>query len=154
MEAEQIVSLLRRIRHEYGNDLQVIGGYIDLNRLEQAREYIHAVVEQHNQEPLCFSIACRLKPALYFYQQALSCRDLGVILRYKTAGWIPMPFLKKGRSPIKASKDWLKRTLSFGQGALHLRQHHCPKRQRPDGVLRRTPGQGSPGAGRGVTLCL
>ena len=31
------MSLLRRIRHEYGNDLQVIGGYIDLNRLEQAQ---------------------------------------------------------------------------------------------------------------------
>lgn len=82
MEAEQIVSLLRRIRHDYGNDLQVIVGYIDLNKPDQAREYIRSVVEQHNQERMLFE-SMPAEAALYFYQQALLCRDLGVILRYK-----------------------------------------------------------------------
>lgn len=82
MEAEQMVNLLRRIRHDYGNDLQVIMGYIDLGKPEQAREYIHSIVEQHLRERLLFE-SMPAEAALYFYQQALLCGDLGVILRYK-----------------------------------------------------------------------
>ena len=103
MEAEQIVSLLRRIRHEYGNDLQVIGGYIDLNRLEQAREYIHAVVEQHNQERMLFD-SLPAEAALYFYQQALSCRDLGVILRYKDCRVDSHAIFEKRQEPYQSLK--------------------------------------------------
>ena len=95
MEAEQIVSLLRRIRHEYGNDLQVIGGYIDLNRLEQAREYIHAVVEQHNQERMLFD-SLPAEAALYFYQRSLIMPGFGSNTKIqRLPGGFPCHFEKR-----------------------------------------------------------
>ena len=82
MEAEQMVNILRRIRHDNGNHLQVIMGYIDLGKPESARQYINSIVEQLYEERRLFE-ELPAEAALFFYQQALLCGDLGLILRYR-----------------------------------------------------------------------
>lgn len=82
MDAQAAADLLRRIRHDFGNHLQVILGYIDLGKLEQAREYIQEIVCETMLERKIFE-DCDAAAGLYFYQQLLAARDLGIILRYK-----------------------------------------------------------------------
>lgn len=81
METGRAVDILRRVRHDFGNYLQVVLGYIDLNRPEQARDYILGVVEELAAERIIFE-SLDAEAALYFYQQLLMARDLGIILRY------------------------------------------------------------------------
>lgn len=103
MEAEQMASILRRIRHDYGNHLQVILGYLDLGKPERVRQYIKTVVEQHNEERILFE---ELPPeaALYFYQQALLCGDLGLILKYRECHMDSHAVFEKGQEPYRSLK--------------------------------------------------
>lgn len=100
MEAEQAVDILRRLRHDFGNYLQVILGYIDLERPEQARKYILAVVEDLASERIVFE-NLEGEAALYLYQQLLMARDLGIILRYKELDSIPWTILQRKNEPFK-----------------------------------------------------
>ncbi|MGI5911382.1 MAG: Spo0B domain-containing protein [Syntrophomonadaceae bacterium] len=76
------VETLRQLRHDFGNYLQVILGYIDLNQPYQAREYILEIVENLAAERNIFEIPDN-QAILYFYNQLLKARNLGIILRYK-----------------------------------------------------------------------
>ncbi|MGS0765155.1 Spo0B domain-containing protein [Syntrophomonas curvata] len=93
METERAVDILRRVRHDFGNYLQVILGYIDLKRPEQARDYILGVVEDLASERIIFE-NLEEEAVLYFYQQLLMARDLGIILRYKELGRISWAVLQ------------------------------------------------------------
>lgn len=77
-----MLNLLRRVRHDFGNHLQVIMGYIDLGKPEEAKQYIKSLVALRAAERILFD---KLEPgaSLYFYEQLLSARDLGVILTYE-----------------------------------------------------------------------
>lgn len=101
MEAEQAVDILRRLRHDFGNYLQVILGYIDLERPEQARKYILAVVEDLASERIVFE-NLEGEAALYLYQQLLMARDLGIILRYKELDSISWTVLQRKNEPFKS----------------------------------------------------
>jgi hypothetical protein len=104
MEAELIINLLSRIRHDYGNHLQVIMGYIDLGRPEKARRYVNAVVEQLDEERRLFE---ELPPeaALYFYQQALLCSELGLILKYRDYCMDSHAVFENGQEPYSSLKQ-------------------------------------------------
>ncbi len=101
METEQMIATLRRLRHDFGNYLQVILGYIDLNRPEKAKSYILDIVEEMAAERNIFE---RLEPeaALYFYQQLLMARDLGIILKYKELRISSWAILKKQNQPFSS----------------------------------------------------
>ena len=70
MEAAEMVSMLRRVRHDYANHLQVISGYLDLGWKDQLSAYIREIIAGLNQERIIFD---SLPPddALYFYKQFL-----------------------------------------------------------------------------------
>lgn len=82
MEARQMVSLLRRVRHDYANHLQVISGYLDMGWEEQLSDYIRNIVAELNQERIIFE-SVSPEAALYFYEQLLMIKDLGIILIYE-----------------------------------------------------------------------
>lgn len=82
MDTPKIVNLIRRIRHDFANDLQVILGYIDLNRPQEAKRYISAIIEEMAAQRTIFE-KVEAEMALYFYQQMLLATELGVILRYE-----------------------------------------------------------------------
>ena len=82
MEAEQMVDLLRRVRHDFANHLQVISGYLDMEQPARVKQYLSAVMEEIIAERLIFE-SQQGEAALYFYEQMLSAYDLGITLRYE-----------------------------------------------------------------------
>lgn len=101
MEAEQALAILRRVRHDFGNYLQVILGYIDLNRPEQAKSYILDIVEELAAQRNIFE-SLDAEAALYFYQQLLMARDLGIILQYNELQICSWTTLKKQNQPYNS----------------------------------------------------
>ncbi|MGI5921449.1 MAG: Spo0B domain-containing protein [Syntrophomonadaceae bacterium] len=82
MEEQKVVDIIRRMRHDFGNYLQVIGGYLELDKKEQAQYYIREIAGRMAQERIIFELL-PADQALYFYQQVLLARELGVILVYE-----------------------------------------------------------------------
>lgn len=82
MEAGQMVSLLRRVRHDYANHMQVISGYLEMGWEGQLRDYIRSIVAELNQERIIFE-SVGPEAALYFYEQLLMIKDMGIILVYE-----------------------------------------------------------------------
>jgi stage 0 sporulation protein B (sporulation initiation phosphotransferase) len=100
VEAGQAVNIIRRLRHDFGNYLQVILGYIDLGQPQQAREYILKVVEELAEGRYIFESQDN-EAALFFFEQLLKARDLGIILRYKEINIKKWGLLKERNEPIK-----------------------------------------------------
>lgn len=98
MEGEKMIDILRRVRHDLGNHLQVISGYLDLGRLEEIREYIDTIAEEMKYEKWLFN---HLEPeaALYFYYQMLSAQDLGAIIRYTDIKIEDFKIIEKANEP-------------------------------------------------------
>lgn len=82
MRPQEILDLIRRIRHDFGNHLQIISGYNELGRSQEVKDYIAGIVEEMTAERTIFELASA-DIALYFYEQLLLARDLGIILRYE-----------------------------------------------------------------------
>lgn len=81
MDAKGAVRLIRRIRHDFGNHLQVLGGYVDMGMPEKVKEYIQGIVEQMDSERMVFSLDDP-EAAMHFYWQVLKALDMGVVLRF------------------------------------------------------------------------
>lgn len=110
MEGKRMVNLLRRVRHDYDNQLQVMMGYIDLGKPELAREYMLAQVELHREESRLFR-QFAAEAALYFYEQILLCGDLGVILRYKDCQVDSHAVFEKAQEPYRSLKQLSEKAL-------------------------------------------
>ncbi len=108
-----MVQLLRRVRHDYGNHLQVIMSYIDLGRHEMAKKYIVSVAEQAASERALFEQAPP-QVALYLYNQMLAARDLGIILEYNEIKTDSIDPLLLNGQPGQALKDLSKKLAKFG----------------------------------------
>ncbi len=113
MESEQMVAILRRMRHDFGNYLQVILGYIDLNRPEKAKSYILNIVEELAVQRNIFE-SLESEAALYFYQQLLMARDLGIILKYKDLQILSWTILKKQNQPLNSLTSLLPEFKGIG----------------------------------------
>lgn len=81
MDSARIVEMIRMLRHDFGNDLQVISGYIDIGQPQKSQAYIQGMVKQMEEERKIFT-ALEADYALYFFSQMLLVRELGVILKY------------------------------------------------------------------------
>ncbi len=82
METQKTVDIIRRMRHDFGNHLQVISGYIELQRYSDVKKYINSIIEEMADQRRIFETSSA-KIALYLFEQILMARDLGIILRYK-----------------------------------------------------------------------
>lgn len=82
MEASQMVSLLRRMRHDFANHLQVLSGYAEMGWEERLAGYIRSIITELNQDRIIFE-AVDAETALYLYEQLLMIKDMGIILIYE-----------------------------------------------------------------------
>jgi hypothetical protein len=101
METGQMVNLLRRVRHDYANHLQVISGYLELGWEEQIKSYIKEIINQLNQERIIFESVAP-EDALYFYEQLLKVRDMGIILVYDDLDVKSARCLKDNNEPVNS----------------------------------------------------
>ena len=99
MEAGQMVNLLRRLRHDYANHLQVISGYLELGWQKQIRSYVKEIINQLNQERIIFESVAP-EDALYFYEQLLTIKDMGIILVYDDLDVKSAQYLKERNEPV------------------------------------------------------
>ena len=107
MNGQKTVDLLREIRHDFGNHLQVIMGYLDLGNPQQARKYIIKLIEEMAAERLIFE-STDADTALYLYQQLLLSRELGVILRYDEIKVKSPDLLQLNNEPWRSLQQVLK----------------------------------------------
>lgn len=82
MEDAKVVDLIRRMRHDLGNYLQVIGGYAELGRTREISAYVGQINAGMISERLLFEKAVP-EAALYLFQVLLFAHELGILLRYK-----------------------------------------------------------------------
>jgi 8-oxo-dGTP pyrophosphatase MutT (NUDIX family) len=82
LEDQKVVDTLRRIRHDFGNHLQVISGHLELGNHDKVKDYIKEIIKEMAREREIFE-ELPAEAALYFYEQVLLARDLGVILVYE-----------------------------------------------------------------------
>lgn len=101
MEAEQMVNLLRRVRHDFANHLQVIGGYLELGWTGQMGAYIKEITAGINQERIIFE-AVAPEYALYFYEQLLAVKDMGIILIYEDLDVKTVDCLIAANEPVRS----------------------------------------------------
>lgn len=104
MEAEQMVDLLRRVRHDFANHLQVIGGYLELGQPERVKQYLRKVMEDIGAERIVFENQSG-QAALYFYEQILMAYDMGITLCYEDIDVGDWEILKASGEPGKSLAD-------------------------------------------------
>jgi hypothetical protein len=101
---QEMTALLRRIRHDFGNHLQVISGYLQIERPAQALDYLGSVVDEMNSERVLFDLPA--DAALYFYSQLLRARDAGMMVLFKDIDIQSWESLKAKDEPYQTLAAW------------------------------------------------
>lgn len=101
MDAEFMVSLLRRMRHDFANHLQVIGGYLQMGQPEQVQDYLQSLVEGLDAERIIFT-SLPAPACLYFYDQMLKAYDQGITLRFEDIELVSWELLRANGEPGKS----------------------------------------------------
>ncbi|NLB87650.1 MAG: hypothetical protein GX790_00235 [Syntrophomonadaceae bacterium] len=112
MDAAEVVALLRRIRHDYGNHLQVISGYNELGRPDEVREYIAEIIQEITQEKRILELDDS-ELGLFLFKQMLLANDLGIILRYKEISIVSGQRLIDNFEPYKTIENIVKENILF-----------------------------------------
>lgn len=99
MTDDKFIEILRHMRHDFGNHLQVISGYLDLGRTEEVKNYIQSIVLENSEERLVFT-ACSPANALYFYEQMLEARESGIKLLFQDIDISSVELLEKHQEPL------------------------------------------------------
>ena len=101
MNDEQIVQILRQARHEWGNHLQVISGFLDLERADDVRRYIRSLAQDLAEEVIIFEKSSP-RVAFYFYQQLLLARERGIKMSYQDLSVSSIETLEKNQEPLQS----------------------------------------------------
>lgn len=103
LEDRKAVDTLRRIRHDFGNHLQVISGYLELGQNDKVQDYIKKIVKEMARQRKIFE-ELPAEAALYFYDQVLLAGDLGVILLYEDFDLQSLELLRANHEPYQTLK--------------------------------------------------
>lgn len=104
MEDAKVVDLIRRMRHDLGNYLQVIGGYAELGRTKEISAYVGQLNAGMISERLLFEKTAP-EVALYLFQVLLFAHELGILLRYKDIKLQSHHRLLQQNQPYRALAD-------------------------------------------------
>ncbi|NLB52460.1 MAG: hypothetical protein GX808_05930 [Syntrophomonadaceae bacterium] len=101
MDADKTVQLLRKMRHEFGNHLQVLSGYLELQQPEKVKEYVNKLILAMRAERKIFE-ATEGEVTVYLYEQLLSARDAGLTMEYKDIRISNIKPLEQASEPLKS----------------------------------------------------
>lgn len=99
MDADRTVALLRKMRHDFGNHLQVISGYLELNHPEKAQQYVTRLILDSEDERAVFEVD-NGDIVLYLFEQWLNARDYGIKISYKKIDLSSMETLMNRNEPL------------------------------------------------------
>jgi len=95
-----MADLLRRVRHDFANHLQVVSGYLDIGKPQQARDYLRQVIDEMNAARMVFDHPSS-EAALYFYWQMLQASELGFKLHFQNIAADDWEILKLHNEPLR-----------------------------------------------------
>lgn len=101
LDEQGMVNMLRRVRHDFANHLQVIYGYLELDMPEKVISYINGLVDEMAEERVIFE-TLKAEEALYFYSQLLLAREIGIIIKYEDLNVNSVGILKTKNEPYKS----------------------------------------------------
>lgn len=101
METEKTIALLRKMRHDFGNHLQVISGYLELKQPEKVQEYVDKLIMAIRAERIVFETT-EGEAAIYLFEQMLAARDYGVELLYKDVKITAAEPLMQANEPLNS----------------------------------------------------
>jgi sensor histidine kinase regulating citrate/malate metabolism len=101
VDADKTVQLLRKMRHEFGNHLQVLSGYLELQQPEKVKEYVNKLILAMRAERKIFE-ATEGEVTVYLYEQLLSARDAGLTMEYKDIRISNIKPLEQASEPLKS----------------------------------------------------
>ncbi len=101
MTEQEVLALVRRIKHDFANNLQVISGYMQMQNYAKAQNYLNNMAQEMMEETYLFN-ALQAGPALYFFRQMISARELGIKLNYKNLTDENVELLKQHHEPWKS----------------------------------------------------
>ena len=110
MDAEYMVGLLRRMRHDFANHLQVISGYLQLDQPDQVQDYLQTLMAGLDAERIIFT-SLPAPACLYFYEELLKAYDLGITLRFEDIDLKSWELLRANGEP-GASLQLIKQEIS------------------------------------------
>jgi hypothetical protein len=98
MDLQQIDYMVSQLRHDYGNLLQLVGAYLDMDMPEQARQFVHREIETWHRE---HAMLRRLSPEvkLYLWYQRTRMRAIGVELVYQDIALASCQLLERDDEP-------------------------------------------------------
>jgi len=99
LETGQMADLLRRVRHDFANHLQVVSGYLDIGKPQQARDYLRLVTKEMHAARMVFDHPSS-EAALYFYRQMLQASELGFKLHFQNIVADEWEILKLHNEPL------------------------------------------------------
>ncbi|NMC26703.1 MAG: hypothetical protein GYA42_00990 [Syntrophomonadaceae bacterium] len=105
MESGQMADLLRRVRHDFANHLQVVSGYLDIGKPQQARDYLRQVIGEMNAARMVFDHPSS-EAALYFYRQMLQASELGFKLHFQNLAADDWKILELHNEPLHTLKKF------------------------------------------------
>lgn|GEM_PF-5059483 len=102
---KEIISLLRLQKHDFLNHLQVVAGFLQLNKQAMAREYLMDTIAQIQQEGNALRIQSpELVGVLYLYKT--KCEQLGMTVNIEVADEM-LEWGEKGKIIAKFLKEML-----------------------------------------------
>lgn len=134
--SDQAAALIRRYRHLVVNHLQVISGWLQLDRPERARKYLEGVSDRMMAE----ADAVRHLPGdlvLQLLAMSLEAESLGIAVEWRVTGSV------RGQTPAaEALQVEIDRTLS-ALAALPEAQRHLLVMVGPSGIALHAAGSGN-----------
>jgi len=99
VETQAVVELIRKLRHDYGNVLQIIGAYLEMDMSDKAQNYIKEQIEELKGERVIFNSLAN-EDALYLYMQRLQAKELGFNLFFEDLEASSWGILKLKNEPL------------------------------------------------------
>lgn len=122
MDALDTLNLLRRMRHDFGNHLQIISGYIDLGNPVAVQDYIAKVTLDMKQDGLILALG-NAQVSLHLLKQVLLVQDLGVILKYIELDIKSGQRLIRNNEPFNIINSLLNENKVYGEITIELFIH-------------------------------
>lgn len=118
MEPKQAVQLLRRMRHDYTNHIQVLSGWLELDSPERAREALDEMTSLLEQQHMILNHP-QPEAALYMFRVATAAAEEGVELICEDLEFSSLDLLIQADQPLTALRE-LKKEAQLNTVKIYL----------------------------------
>jgi sensor histidine kinase regulating citrate/malate metabolism len=120
MQEEQVLNLIRHLRHDFGNCLQVVQSCIEIDRPRDGKAVIEEWVEQKRREKIIFDLP-DAELAVHLYQTMVSAREIGLRVVYDEVQIGVSAFCQARGEPLAALRELFRsRWQNLAEPTVHV----------------------------------